>query len=106
MTIKRYDMQSIVTGIGEYEEMVEAQGGDWVRFEDYEVERLAMCEANSNAVLGEVLAELMEEIEKENKEENIGRARITTIDGNEIRLDDLIYGYELRFKKVLGKYFA
>lgn len=66
----------------------------------------AMCEANSNAVLGEVLAELMEEIEKENKEENIGRARITTIDGNEIRLDDLIYGYELRFKKVLGKYFA
>ena len=61
---------------------------------------------SSHAVLGEVLAELMAEIEQENKEERVSGMSLTNSECNQIKLDDLAYGYELRFKKVLGKYFA
>ena len=35
--------------------------GKYIRYEDYVSEKLAMCKADSNAVLGEVRAELLHE---------------------------------------------
>ena len=57
-------------------------------------------------LLDDLLAELMEAIEKENKEEGVCGVRFHNNDGDERRLEDMNYGYELRFKKILGKYFV
>jgi chromosome segregation and condensation protein ScpB len=80
--------------------------GEWVRYEEWMDEEEAMCEADSNAVLADVLAELMEAIEKENAEEKVCGARMRNSDAEERKLEDINYGYELRFKKILGKYFS
>lgn len=47
--MKRY---SVVGDAGHYEK----EDGIWIKYSDYEAEKSAICEANSNAVLAEVRA--------------------------------------------------
>jgi len=57
--MKRYNMfveqsESIEEGIFDhFVDYFEDINGDWIRYEDYEAKMSAMCEADSNAVLGE-----------------------------------------------------
>lgn len=49
--IKRYE---VTVDYDDREPFRERDDGEWVRYEDYEIERSAMCEVDSNAVLAEV----------------------------------------------------
>lgn len=61
--MKRWKITTKQFGASIYNYITESADGDLIRYEDYEAERSAMCEANSNAVLGEV-AEVVEKYMK------------------------------------------